>query len=269
MVFDGNEVLSVRSEAPESASAFTKEAFMMLNGDQPLTVPPDRLPQSVPNGLSSLGADGTAATGAVPHVPDSGTGRAARPAPRRGHPDDVVASARSGTTPAVAQGRHTGRSARPQRRGPKTAAGKARVALNALTHGLSTARLVVPGASTMEWETYRHAVVDALVPTGPVETALAERVASALWRLHRVTAYEEAAIAERQGLATASARLLPHPLDIDKIIRYEAHLTRQLYQALHQLEAMRAERHGQPAPLLRVDVHGAPDRLAAAEALPS
>ena len=53
---------------------------------------------------------------------------------------------------------------------------------------------------------------------------------------------------------SASARLLPHPLDIDKIIRFEAHLNRQLYQALHQLEAMRAERHGQSTPLLRVDV---------------
>ena len=58
-----------------------------------------------------------------------------------------------------------------------------------------------------------------------------ERVASALWRLHRVTAYEEAAMAERQDLELASARLLPHPLDIDKVVRYEAHLSRQLYQS--------------------------------------
>ena len=75
-------------------------------------------------------------------------------------------------------------------------------------------------------------------------------------------AYEEAAIGERQDLEAASARLLPHPLDIDKVIRYEAHLSRQLYQALHELEAMRAERRGQPTPLLRVDVQhqaGPPD----------
>ncbi len=155
---------------------------------------------------------------------------------------------------AVAQGRHAGRSARPQRRGPKTAAGRARIGLNALTHGISSARLVVPGESPTEWEMYRQAIVDALVPAGPVEIALAERVATALWRLRRVTAYEAAAIAERQHLATPSARLLPHPLDIDKVIRFEAHLNRQLYQALHQLEAMRAERRGQSTPLLRVDV---------------
>jgi hypothetical protein len=151
-------------------------------------------------------------------------------------------------------GRNAGRAARPQRRGPKTAAGRARIGLNALTHGNASARLVVPGESLTEWEMSRQSIVDALGPAGSVELALAERVATTLWRLQRVTAYEAAAIAERQHLATPSARLLPHPLDIDKIIRYEAHLNRQLYQALHQLEAMRAERHGQSTPLLRVDV---------------
>jgi hypothetical protein len=154
----------------------------------------------------------------------------------------------------IAPGSNAEQSARPQRRGPKTAAGRARIGLNALTHGISSARLVVPGESTTEWEGSRQAIVDALAPAGPVELALAERVATALWRLRRVAAYEAAAIAERQHLPTASARLLPHPLDLDKIIRYEAHLNRQLYQALHQLEAMRAERRGQSTPLLRVDV---------------
>lgn len=154
----------------------------------------------------------------------------------------------------VGLGSDAERPARPHRRGPKTAAGKARIGLNALTHGISSARLVVPGESATEWEGSRQAMVDALAPVGPVERALAERAATAVWRLRRVAAYEAAAIAERQHLATASARLLPHPLDLDKIIRYEAHLSRQLYQALHQLEAMRAERRGQSTPLLRVDV---------------
>lgn len=123
----------------------------------------------------------------------------------------------------------------------------------------------MPGESSDEWETHRRALVEALAPAGPLETALAERVASAVWRLRRVTTYEEAAIAERQHLPAASARLLPHPLEIDKIIRYEAHLSRQLFQALHELEAMRAARRGQPAPLLRVDLQSAADTFAARE----
>lgn len=154
----------------------------------------------------------------------------------------------------VGLGSEAERPARPHRRGPKTAAGKARVGLNALTHGIASARVVVPGESASEWEGSRQAMMEALAPAGPVELALAERVTTVLWRLRRVTAYETAAIGERQHLATASGRLLPHPLDLDKIIRYEAHLNRQLYQALHQLEAMRAARQGQSTPLLRVDV---------------
>ena len=151
--------------------------------------------------------------------------------------------------------RETASSPRSRRRGPKTPTGRARVAVNAITHGLSSQRSVIPGESPTDYEVHRQTIVDALVPVGPVELALAERVASALWRLRRVTAYEEAALAERQDLAAASARLLPHPLDLDKIIRFEAHLNRQLYQALHELEARRAERRGESAPLVRVDVH--------------
>jgi hypothetical protein len=157
-----------------------------------------------------------------------------------------------------------GRSGSPSRRGPKTAAGKARVSNNALTHAISSPRLVVPGESSTKWETHRRAFLEALAPAGPVERALAERVASAVWRLRRVRAYEEATIAERQHLEVASARLLPHPDEIDKIIRYEAHLGRQLYQALHELEAMRAARRGQPTPLVRVDVQDPDGTLAAA-----
>jgi len=161
--------------------------------------------------------------------------------------------------------RTTARPRLPRRRGPRTAAGRARVAGNALTHGISSTRPVVPGEISNDWESHRRATVEALAPAGAIETGLAERVASVVWRLRRVTMYEEATIAERQHLPAASARLLPHPLEIDKIIRYEAHLSRQLFQALHELESMRAARRGQPAPLLRVDIQGGAETFATRE----
>jgi len=201
---------------------------MVLESDRVLNIPPDP-PQAAPEGGSRSGAGKTPAAATRPRA-----------------------------------GGATVRPQRPPRRGPKTVAGKARVAGNALTHGLTSARLIVPGDSREDWATHYRRIVDALAPVGSVEAALAERVASALWRLRRVIAYEEAAIAERHDLEAPSARLLPGPLDIDKIIRYEAHLNRQLYQALHELESMRAERRGQLAPLVRVDVHGAPDMTTAA-----
>ncbi len=48
--------------------------------------------------------------------------------------------------------------------------------------------------------------------------------------------------------------LIPTGEDLAKIMRYEAHLNRQLYQALHELEALKARRQGQAAPLARIDL---------------
>jgi hypothetical protein len=156
----------------------------------------------------------------------------------------------------------TGRPRSPRRRGPKTGAGKARVSGNALIHGISSLRPVVPGESSDEWETHRRAIVEDLAPEGAVETALAERVALFDWRLRRVTAYEVATIAERHDTPIISARLLPHPLAIDKITRYEAHLSRQFFHALHELESRQAARSGQRASLIRLDIHGSPEAVA-------
>jgi hypothetical protein len=120
---------------------------------------------------------------------------------------------------------------------------------------------VLPNESRPEWEEYRAQIVEDLHAEGPIETALAERAASSIWRLRRVAAYEEASIEERQHLENASARLLPHPMDIDKICRYEAHISRQLTQALHELEARQALRRGKAAPLVRVDLQGSTEAL--------
>ena len=152
-----------------------------------------------------------------------------------------------------------------RRRGPNTAAGKKKVSLNAVTHGLSSARLILPGEHSADWDTHRRAVMDTIAPVGAVEKALAEHVASLLWRLQRLTAYETAAIDERQHLEQLSARLLPHPDTIDRIIRHEAHLVRQLLQLLRELEARQDARHGKPTPLVRVDVNGQTGTLPATE----
>jgi hypothetical protein len=51
-------------------------------------------------------------------------------------------------------------------------------------------------------------------------------------------------------------RLLPDENTLEKITRYEAHLSRQLYQALHELEALQTKRSGGATPLARLDVQG-------------
>jgi hypothetical protein len=60
--------------------------------------------------------------------------------------------------------------------------------------------------------------------------------------------------AEAELLAERRDRILPDRGDLEKIARYEAHLSRQMYQALHELEALQARRVGKGSPLARVDV---------------
>jgi hypothetical protein len=61
---------------------------------------------------------------------------------------------------------------------------------------------------------------------------------------------------QAQLLAARRERILPGEADLQKIARYEAHLSRQMYQALHELEAFQKRRVGGAAPLARVDLHG-------------
>jgi hypothetical protein len=51
-------------------------------------------------------------------------------------------------------------------------------------------------------------------------------------------------------------RLLPDHMTLEKVARYEAHLSRGLYKALHELEALQTRRLGGAAPLARLDVDG-------------
>jgi hypothetical protein len=65
---------------------------------------------------------------------------------------------------------------------------------------------------------------------------------------------------ERDLQHMSRERLLPADDTLQKVARYEAHLSRQLYQALHELEALQARRSGGSAPLARLDVQGMPER---------
>lgn len=66
----------------------------------------------------------------------------------------------------------------------------------------------------------------------------------------------EAERVERNLKNMSRERLLPDEKTLEKIARYEAHLSRGLYQAMHELEALQTKRSGGAAPLARVDVQG-------------
>jgi len=66
----------------------------------------------------------------------------------------------------------------------------------------------------------------------------------------------EAEKVERDLRNMARERLLPDEKTLEKVARYEAHLSRGLYKALHELEALQVRRTGGAAPRARLDVNG-------------
>jgi hypothetical protein len=113
------------------------------------------------------------------------------------------------------------------------------------------------------WEGYKgwtaglvRAVIEAVAQaTDEVPEELLEAaIRSAQWKAERSKL--EAEKVERDLRNMARERLLPDEKILEKVARYEAHLSRGLYKALHELEALQARRTGGAAPLARLDVDG-------------
>jgi hypothetical protein len=179
--------------------------------------------------------------------------------------------------------------------GPKTAQGKEIASRNSFKHGFASQDIVIPGLEDpAEWEELRDSIFESLGPVGGLEANLAERAAAQIWKLRRIERWntqnitravenvvrsaereaEEIEEAIDEGLLEEYRRdeiLTPEQI-LDKqrmammatehslglVMRYEAHLHRQLLQTLHEFEAMQNKRAGGHSPLARLDILGAP-----------
>jgi len=122
----------------------------------------------------------------------------------------------------------------------------------------------VPGLPDSDsWEGYKgwtaglvRAVIEkvALATDEEPEALLEAAIRSAQWKAERSKL--EAEKVERHLRNMAKERLLPDEKTLEKVARYEAHLSRGLYKALHELEALQVRRSGGAAPLARLDVDG-------------
>ena len=90
-------------------------------------------------------------------------------------------------------------------------------------------------------------------PDALLETA----TKNAQWKAK--TAKQEAERAERDLQRMSRERLLPNEKTLEKVARYEAHLSRLLHKTLHELEALQTRRLGGSAPLARLDIEGLPE----------
>ena len=75
-------------------------------------------------------------------------------------------------------------------------------------------------------------------------------------RLDVISAKHALERVEQDMTRMSRERLLPDEKTLEKVSRYDAHLSRGLYKALHELEALQTRRSGGVAPLARLDVDG-------------
>jgi hypothetical protein len=123
----------------------------------------------------------------------------------------------------------------------------------------------IPGVpeNTEEWEGYDGWSAGAVrAGIGAIATATNEdpeellEVATDFARRDIISKEQAAEQVERDLQRMSRERLLPDEKTLEKVARYEAHLSRGLYKSLHELEALQTRRLGGAAPLARLDVDG-------------
>jgi hypothetical protein len=135
--------------------------------------------------------------------------------------------------------------------GPKTPAGKAKSAQNSRQHGLLARNLFLPDQIDGDEHREFTRMLDVLTlqyqPVGVLEEVFVLEIATASIRQGRVLKFET---------ETLSTPFPFHSNAVDRILRYQATIHKQLTQAVHELERLQRLRCGDtvPAPLV-VDVN--------------
>lgn len=162
--------------------------------------------------------------------------------------------------------------------GPKTQQGKSWSRRNRLKHGiLASALLITEGEGAedrAQFEELLSGIYRDRRPVGTLEEMLIEKLAVCWWRMKRVLRCEagliecgfisdpsrqiEESLSREMGLGPKAELLmirhhlsLPLGAELDRMLRYEAAIQRQLIHAINQLESLQRIRTGEnvPAPL--------------------
>ena len=89
--------------------------------------------------------------------------------------------------------------------GPKSQRGKTVSSRNAETHGILSNAPVLDIEDPADWDAHLQGVLESLQPEGYLETAIAHRVATLLWRIARVVRYETEMISTGMDYRATSA----------------------------------------------------------------
>lgn len=135
--------------------------------------------------------------------------------------------------------------------GPKTDEGKAVSSGNAFKHGLTSRRVWLEDEDEEQFRDLRIEVMNELRPQGTLETLLAVRVASQMWRLSRVPGIEAElfdrlrrdALGNDEGLAGAWLRDgAPYEGVLGRLTRYENLIERSITRMINELRQLQADR---------------------------
>ena len=154
------------------------------------------------------------------------------------------------------------------RGGPNTPEGKAISSMNAVTHGLFTARdFVRPGEETLYSE-LAESLNEELVPNGPLELNLVEEIRRAMWRLRRcgeVESHLVIGLDDGRGyifdpMETANAAAEKVQKSVDRA-RSQAH--RLLHKCAAELRKLQTERatpvpKAAPGSFCKTGIHSLP-----------
>jgi hypothetical protein len=151
--------------------------------------------------------------------------------------------------------------------GPRSADGKARVASNALKHGLTGKQIVLPNEKPSDFDAFRLGLLNELSPKGELEGILAERTVVDAWRLRRVpvleaTLYRSAdetdASLEKDPSLVAIRSFRSCSQSFVNLWRHADALSRSWFRTFHELQRLQAIRAGEqvaPPAVVDIDLH--------------
>jgi hypothetical protein len=135
--------------------------------------------------------------------------------------------------------------------GPRTDAGRALAARNAVKHGLTASHPLIAGESPEEFQAFLEGMLADLDPQGTWESYLAERIIAAAWRQRRVLGIE-AGLHQRENSDQQDPAAMSRAFTSDamytnsfsKLIRYETALDRARRRGFQDLVQAQARRWG-------------------------
>jgi hypothetical protein len=119
--------------------------------------------------------------------------------------------------------------------GPTSVEGKARVAQNAVRHGLSAKNPIVHGGEQAAFDALRAGLLAEIDPQGAVETATFNELLHAAWNLHRFRVIEA-------GYANVPFDDPKAAAELDRLSRYQVRAQRAYYRALQEIRTLQTNR---------------------------